>query len=165
MEKILTSWLYDSISYFSRERSANSIYHLLAGSDKNFKAEHQFFNLTCLFTMGGFSFFIIINTIFEIDFTLTLIKLSVVFTSTILYYYSRVKMKFILDFCSILFNYFIQPVIYWSIKWRCYRRYRANLHFYTCTHVVYYERKPANCSFDYMDIEHFYIVCHGILPA
>ncbi len=108
MEKILTSWLYDSISYFSRERSANSIYHLLAGSDKNFKAEHQFFNLTCLFTMGGFSFFIIINTIFEIDFTLTLIKLSVVFTSTILYYYSRVKMKFILTsvlyFLIILFS-------------------------------------------------------------
>ncbi len=108
METIHTSWLYATISYFSREKSTNSIYHLLAGSDKNFKAEHQFFNLTCLFTMGGFSFFIIINTIFEIDFTLTLIKLSVVFTSTILYYYSRIKLKFfwtsVLYFLIILFS-------------------------------------------------------------
>lgn len=81
---------------------------MLVGCDSEFKAEHQFFNLTCLFTMAGFSFFIIINTIFEIDFTLTLIKLFVVFTSTILYYYSRVKNNFIytsiLYFLMILFS-------------------------------------------------------------
>ena len=81
---------------------------MLVGCDSEFKAEHQFFNLTCLFTMAGFSFFIFINTIFEIDFTLTLIKLFVVVSSSILYHYSRVKDVFswtsVLYFLMILFS-------------------------------------------------------------
>lgn len=89
----------------------NSLYELYSkfvGCDNDFKAEHQFFNLTCLFTIVGFSSFIIINTIFEIDFTLTVIKLFVVIASTIFYYFSRVQHKFILTsvlyFLIILFS-------------------------------------------------------------
>lgn len=95
----------------SNKQLINNLYLKLVGSNENFKAEHQFFNLTCLFTMAGFSSFIIINIIFEIDFTLTLIKLFVVITSTILYYFSRyssVKYNFqwfsVLYFLMILFS-------------------------------------------------------------
>ena len=85
----------------------NTIFKTLIGSNSEFKAEHQFFNLTCLFSIAGFSFFIVINTIFKIDFTLTLIKFFVVCTSLILYYFSRVKHSFsltsVLYFLMILF--------------------------------------------------------------
>jgi DNA-binding CsgD family transcriptional regulator len=90
------------------KNSLNELYTKLVGCNSEFKAEHQFFNLTCLFTMAGFSFFVFINTIFEIDFTLTLIKLFVVVSSSILYYYSRVKYVFswtsVLYFLMILFS-------------------------------------------------------------
>ncbi len=71
------------------EFSAKHIYQSLVGNDTDFEPEHQLFNLTCLFTVAGFSFFIFINIIFKIDFVLSLIKLFVIFTSAILYYYSR----------------------------------------------------------------------------
>lgn len=92
---------------FTPNYTIKKIIILLIGSHTEFKSEHQFFNLTCLFTITGFSFFIFINTIFEIDFILTLIKLIVVCSSAILYYYSRIKHHFywtsILYFLMILF--------------------------------------------------------------
>ncbi len=91
-----------------KEKMLIPIYAKLIGCDNDFDAEHQFFNLTCLFTIIGFSFFIIVNIIFEVDFTLTVIKLFVVSTSVILYYYSRIKNQFpwtaILYFIMILFS-------------------------------------------------------------
>jgi len=102
-------------SIFPNQKSINSIYFFLVGNNGEFKAEHQFFNLTCLFTMAGFSFFVIINTIFEVDFTLTLIKFFVVFSSTILYYYSRVKKSFewtsVIYFLIILFSLLLIGVL------------------------------------------------------
>ncbi len=89
----------------------DSNYFLLVGDNNHFNAEHQFFNLTCLFTIVGFSFFIFINIIFAVDFMLTLIKIFVVLASSILYYYSRhsrVKDNFqwfsVLYFLMILFS-------------------------------------------------------------
>ena len=89
MGKFILSHFRETDSITSQKISLSSIYTILVGNDKNFRAEHQFFNLTCLFTIAGFSFFIVVNIIFEIDFILTLIKLFVVLTSTMLYYYSR----------------------------------------------------------------------------
>lgn len=92
---------------FTKNFTSKKIIISLVGSDNEFKSEHQFFNLTCLFSIVGFSTFIIINTIFEIDFTLSLIKLFVICSSAILYYYSRVKHHFpwtsVLYFLMILF--------------------------------------------------------------
>ncbi len=89
-------------------KQSSSLYTLLVGNDIDFKAEHQFFNLTCLFTMAGFSSFIVINIIFDVDLILSLIKLFVVCTSAILYYFSRVKRIFswspVLYFLMILFS-------------------------------------------------------------
>ena len=82
------------ITIIPKKESLSSVYTILIGNDNEFNAEHQFFNLTCLFSIVGFSFFIIINIVFEVDFTLTLIKLFVVCSSLILYYYSRLKFMF-----------------------------------------------------------------------
>lgn len=91
-----------------RKRSVQSIYSALTGADHKFTAEHRFFNLTCLFTIAGFSSFIVINIVFEIDFTLTLIKLFVVTSSIVFYYFSRFKHKIswppVLYFLMILFS-------------------------------------------------------------
>ncbi len=99
-----------TLIYHGRQQSSD-LYYKLIGTDREFNAEHQFFNLTCLFTIIGFSFFVIINIVFEIDFMLTLIKLFVVVTSAILYYfsrYSRFKPNFqwfsVLYFLMILFS-------------------------------------------------------------
>ncbi len=108
MEKLVSSRLFTTDTNFSAKKSLSTIYTHLVGNDKDFKAEHQFFNLTCLFTMAGFSTFIVINIIFKIDYALTLIKLFVVCSSAILYYYSRVKHIFswspVLYFLMILFS-------------------------------------------------------------
>ncbi len=108
MENLATSRLFATDTDIPVKKSLSSIYNQLVGNDNDFKAEHQFFNLTCLFTMAGFSSFIIINIIFKIDYTLTLIKLFVVCSSAILYYYSRVKHVFswspVLYFLMILFS-------------------------------------------------------------
>ena len=102
-------------SIIPNQKSINSIYFLLVGNNGAFKAEHQFLNLTCLFTIAGYSFFVIINTIFEINFTLTLIKLFVVFSSTIIYYYSRIKSSFewtsVIYFLIILFSLLLIGVL------------------------------------------------------
>lgn len=76
------------------KKSLFTIYTTFVGNGNVFKAEHQLFNLTCLFSIVGFSFFVVINIIFEIDFRLTFIKLFVVCISLILYYYSRFKQIF-----------------------------------------------------------------------
>lgn len=108
MEKYFLSPLSELGAIVYVKKSLSSIYTIVVGNDKDFRAEHQFFNLTCLFTIAGFSFFIVVNLIFEIDFTLTLIKLFVVLTSTVLYYYSRWKRKFywtsVFYFIMILFS-------------------------------------------------------------
>ena len=94
-------------SLFSKKSKFTNVLVYLMGRDCEFKSEHQFFNLTCLFSIAGFSLFIIINTIFEIDYILSLIKLFVVVTSAILYYFSRYKYNLtwtsILYFLMILF--------------------------------------------------------------
>jgi len=89
MENLDLAYFKATNTFVPARKSLTSVYNILVGSDENLKTEHQFFNLTCLFTIAGFSIFVVINIIFEIDFTLTLIKLCVVFTSTMLYYYSR----------------------------------------------------------------------------
>ncbi len=108
MERLISPRLIADDTNFSAKKSLNSIYSQLVGNDNDFKAEHQFFNLTCLFTMAGFSTFIVINIVFKIDYALTLIKLFVVCSSAILYYYSRVKYIFswspVLYFLMILFS-------------------------------------------------------------
>ena len=108
MENHLSSQSIATDSDSRQEKTSSSLYTVLVGNDTDFKAEHQFFNLTCLFTMAGFLTFVVINIIFDIDYTLTLTKLFVVCTSAILYYYSRVKRIFswspVLYFLMILFS-------------------------------------------------------------
>ena len=108
MQNILSFRLNATETNYRAKKKLSSVYSYLVGSDKIFKAEHQFFNLTCLFTIAGFSSFIIINIVFEIDYTLTLIKLFVVSASIIFYYFSRVKTIIswppVLYFLMILFS-------------------------------------------------------------
>lgn len=73
----------------------------LAGGNSDFKAEHQFFNISCLFGFIFYLFFIAINIVFKIDKTLTFVKLGCAICSIVIYYFSRYKRK--LNLTSFLF--------------------------------------------------------------
>lgn len=96
---------------FLRKNIFNNTLVFLIGKDIEFKAEHQFFNIACLLGTLFYSFFIIINIVFNVDYTLTVIKSVSAIVCLILYYYSRFKKQFswtsssffLLVLCSYLF--------------------------------------------------------------
>lgn len=82
-------------SIFTKKTTFSKIIISLIGRDCEFKSEHQFFNVACLLGILFYSFFILINILFAVDFLLTIVKLFGAFACLVLYYYSRVKKQFI----------------------------------------------------------------------
>ena len=85
--------------------------HRLSLYLSDFKAEHQFFNIACLLGVLFYSFFILVNIVFNVDYTLTIIKLAGALVCGTLYYFSRFKHQLswtsFLFFLLVLFSYLI----------------------------------------------------------
>lgn len=96
---------------FRQKNTFNNLLISLIGSDSEFKAEHQFFNVACLLGIIFYSFFIVVNIVFNVDITLTLIKSVGALACFVLYLFSRFRRQFtwtsflffLLVLCSYLF--------------------------------------------------------------